>query len=107
MDSTSEEPSWQANNFDTLKSIEPHLEITSGLLSNSDKNKPDFKYKNAKINPYSKDAKSSDYETFYQNEIKAPRKCEKAKVKVYLDKEKRIIRRALDNYQVAKYCERL
>lgn len=109
VDTTPEERTWQSDNFDTVKPVESPLAMASEFLAVSNapgkkQTKNAFKNKDyTKRVPY-KIAKTSDYETFYQNDIKAPRQCEKDKVRVYLDREKKIIRRALDNYQAAKYC---
>ncbi|XP_072940395.1 uncharacterized protein [Epargyreus clarus] len=46
-----------------------------------------------------------EYEVFSQNELKAPDKCGKEKVKVYFDKDKRKTRNA-KNYDTLEYCER-
>lgn len=50
--------------------------------------------------------KAADYETFYRNDIKGLNQRDTNKVRVYLDKEKKIIKRALENYEAAKSCER-
>jgi hypothetical protein len=59
-----------------------------------------------KNNPHKTDYKnSSDYEIYYQNELNTPKKCGKDKVRVYLDKDKRKVREASQNYnQAVKYC---
>ncbi|CAG9784925.1 unnamed protein product [Diatraea saccharalis] len=47
----------------------------------------------------------SDYEIYFQNELKTPKKCGKEKVRIYLDKEKRKIRDLSKNYmEVEKFC---
>ncbi|XP_028168282.1 uncharacterized protein LOC114358505 [Ostrinia furnacalis] len=56
-----------------------------------------------------KDIKTSpDYEIYFQNELKAPKKCGKEKVRVYFDKDKRTIREASSKgfEDTAKICSR-
>ncbi|XP_059052338.1 uncharacterized protein LOC131846938 [Achroia grisella] len=61
--------------------------------------------KEIKANRYKEHSTSPDYEIFVQNELKAPEKCGKDKVRIYFDTNKRKIREAANNEEIAKYCE--
>lgn len=58
----------------------------------------------SKINRYKIDKSSPDFEVYYQNELKGPKKCGKEKVRVYYDKERKV-RSALESFDADKYCE--
>ncbi|RVE52464.1 hypothetical protein evm_002858 [Chilo suppressalis] len=56
----------------------------------------------------SSDKVSPDYEIFFRNELKTPKKCGKDKVRIYLDKEKRKIRDVSKSYMEAEqFCNQL
>ncbi|KAJ0179776.1 hypothetical protein K1T71_004367 [Dendrolimus kikuchii] len=52
---------------------------------------------NVKVNP--------DYDIYYKNELKVPKKFDKDKIGIYLQKHKRKIRNVLNEYTVPKFCE--
>lgn len=89
--------------------------MPTDILSN---NFPTYKYnKNSdpydflnkevsKTNRYKIEKTNPDYEIYYQNELKGPKKCGKEKVRVYFDKENRKIRSAaVNNFEADKFCE--
>nr|XP_034824561.1 uncharacterized protein LOC117982316 isoform X2 [Maniola hyperantus] len=60
-----------------------------------------------KINRYKGSHKvNDDYEIFLENDLKNTEKCNKEKVKVYFDKNKRKTRNAPYHYKQSDYCER-
>ncbi|XP_026751410.1 uncharacterized protein LOC113511884 [Galleria mellonella] len=61
--------------------------------------------KEIKTNRFKEHSTISDYEIFVENDLKAPKKCGKDKVRIYFDKNKRKIREARNNEKIAKYCE--
>lgn len=62
--------------------------------------------KDKKVGPIKADYKTSpDYEIYFQNELKTPKKCGQEKVRVYFDKEKRKIREISDSLdETEKFC---
>ncbi|CAH2241476.1 jg10645 [Pararge aegeria aegeria] len=64
-------------------------------------------YYTNKLNRYKESNKANDdYEIFLENDLKPTAKCNKEKVKVYLDKNKRKTRNAPNRYRPSDYCER-
>ncbi|XP_045764243.1 uncharacterized protein LOC123866623 [Maniola jurtina] len=60
-----------------------------------------------KINRYKGSHKvNDDYEIFLENDLKNTEKCNKEKVKVYFDKNKRKTRNAPYHYKPSDHCER-
>lgn len=61
-----------------------------------------------KINRYKADSHkvNDDYEIFLENDPTSAEKCNKEKVKVYFDKNKRKTRNAPYRFKPSDYCER-
>ncbi|CAH0626942.1 unnamed protein product [Chrysodeixis includens] len=100
-----------------FKNIDSEAKSPTNLLSNNapstaiknNKNNDPYDFLNkevGKTNRYKIEKPNPDYEIYYQNEIKGAKKCGKEKVRVYIDKEKRKIRNAVDNYETDKFCEK-
>ncbi|XP_047020378.1 uncharacterized protein LOC124630488 [Helicoverpa zea] len=72
-------------------------------------NEPIYNFPNregTKTNRYKVEKPNPDYEIFYQNELKGPKKCNKDKVRVYFDKENRNIRSvSVNSFEADKFCE--
>lgn len=100
LESSTDEPLLQATALDVLGKNNAPLKVASDLLKINyrvlgNEGLSPYKHLNKepeKMKSLKGDRARTDYEVFYQKELRAPMKSGKDKVRVFFDKEKRWIR---------------